>query len=71
MKLTLAQRLMSIILCAILALAVVGIVGVFQIRGLSEDLNTLNKFTVPSILTLDKVESELLKIRILALQMMG
>ena len=52
MKLTLAQRLMSIILCAILALAVVGIVGVFQIRGLSEDLNTLNKFTVPSILTL-------------------
>ena len=71
MKLTLAQRLMAIILCAVLALTVVGIVGVFQIRGLSENLNTLNKFTIPSILTFDKVESELLKIRILALQMMG
>ena len=39
MKLTLAKRLMAIILCATTILLVVGITGVYQIKSISSQLD--------------------------------
>jgi len=71
MKLTLAQRLMAIILCAVAALVIVGIVGVYQIRSVSSNLDQVNKKTVPGLMVLGEAQAHFLRVRILALQLMS
>jgi len=71
MKLTLAQRLMAIILCAVTALIIVGIVGVYQTRSVSQNLDYVNKKTVPSMVSLGQTQAHFLRVRILALQLVS
>ncbi len=68
MKMTLARRLGAMILTAVVALIVVGSVGLWQLNKMSGITHYININTVPSILTLDEAQYEFMRYRSLLLQ---
>ncbi|SFN25387.1 Four helix bundle sensory module for signal transduction, partial [Formivibrio citricus] len=68
MKLTLAQRLMAIILSSVAVLIVVGLVGVFQTRSVANNLEYINSKTLPGVAALNEAETSYLRLRFLAVR---
>lgn len=71
MKLTLAQRLMFIILSAVAILIVVGVVGVYQTRSVATNLELVNNKTLPGVAALNAAETSYLRLRFLAVRLLS